>query len=283
MVLAARLEAGKGQAQLIDALAQLGDRSWEAWIVGGAQQPDERAYLDGLRDQAGAAGLASRIRFLGQRSDVADLFEAADVYCQPNIAPDSFGLSFIEALSAGLPVVTTRLGAAAEIVDTSCGVLVEPGSLAALRDALGTLIEGTDHRHALQCRRVRACARVLRPAPVDLEAGLRSGAAVARDPAHMTTILFTIAAFVLCLAAANRSLRHGLLALLGVGYVYGILRANFPDTWTYLAFDAGGARSLRRTAMASVDAGAAPQGPRSPSLDRRAHRLAGSVVLPVPQ
>ena len=34
-------------------------------------------------------------------------------------------------------------------------------------------------------------------------------------------------------------LRHGLLALLAVGYGYGILRANFPDTWTYLAFDAG--------------------------------------------
>lgn len=54
----------------------------------------------------------------------------------------------------------------------------------------------------------------------------------------MTTIVFTAAAFVLCLVAANRSLRQGLLALLAVGYVYGILRANFPDTWTYLAFDA---------------------------------------------
>jgi hypothetical protein len=46
-----------------------------------------------------------------------------------------------------------------------------------------------------------------------------------------------VAAFVLCLAAANRSLKYGLLALLGVGYAYGILRANFPDTATYLTFD----------------------------------------------
>lgn len=55
----------------------------------------------------------------------------------------------------------------------------------------------------------------------------------------MTTFLFCAAAFLLCLLAANRSLRLGLLALLAVGYGYGILRANFPDTWTYLTFDAG--------------------------------------------
>ena len=156
VVLAARMEAGKGQSQLIAALAQLGDPGWEAWIIGGAQQPTEHAYLDALRRQAEAAGLASRIRFLGQRSDVEDLFEAADIYCQPNLAPDSFGLSFIEALSAGLPVVTTRLGAAAEIVDHSCGVLIEPGSLAALRDALARLIERTDDRRVLSAG---ACAR----------------------------------------------------------------------------------------------------------------------------
>ena len=55
----------------------------------------------------------------------------------------------------------------------------------------------------------------------------------------MTTALFCAASFAGCLLAANRSLKHGLLALLGIGYVYGILRANFPDVWTYLMFDAG--------------------------------------------
>lgn len=54
----------------------------------------------------------------------------------------------------------------------------------------------------------------------------------------MTSIAFCLAAFTLCLAAAHRSLRQGLLALIAVGYIYGLLRANFPDTWTYLTFDA---------------------------------------------
>ena len=54
----------------------------------------------------------------------------------------------------------------------------------------------------------------------------------------MTTIIFCVAAFIGTLTAANRSLRGGLLALLAVGYGYGILRANFPDTATYMTFDA---------------------------------------------
>lgn len=54
----------------------------------------------------------------------------------------------------------------------------------------------------------------------------------------MTTAFFFGGAFILCLLASNRSLRQGLLALILVGYVYGILRANFPDSWTYLMFDA---------------------------------------------
>ncbi len=54
----------------------------------------------------------------------------------------------------------------------------------------------------------------------------------------MTTAFFFVGALILCLAAASRGLRQGLIALIAIGYVYGILRANFPDTWTYLTFDA---------------------------------------------
>ena len=55
----------------------------------------------------------------------------------------------------------------------------------------------------------------------------------------MTTAFLCVGAFLACLMAANRSLRTGLLALIGIGYFYGILRANLPDVWTYLMFDAG--------------------------------------------
>jgi len=149
VALAARLEAGKGHRLFVEALATIPAVRWEAWIIGGVQQQHEREYLAGLQRQIAAADLSGRVRLLGQRENVPALLEAADVYCQPNQAPDSFGLSFVEALSAGLPVITTAMGAAAEIVDPSCGLLVEPASAVALSNALRTLIEGDGVRQTL--------------------------------------------------------------------------------------------------------------------------------------
>lgn len=74
---------------------------------------------------------------------------AADLYCQPNVAPDAFGLAFVEALRAGLPVVTTPLGGAPEVVDASCGVMVPVGDAARLREALLDLISSSDRRTSL--------------------------------------------------------------------------------------------------------------------------------------
>src|SRR5829696_1441380 len=53
------------------------------------------------------------------------------------------------------------------------------------------------------------------------------------------SILIAVGSFVVCFQAANRSLKLGLCAVLTVGYLYGITRANLPDTWTYVMFDVG--------------------------------------------
>jgi glycosyltransferase involved in cell wall biosynthesis len=141
IIQASRLEPWKGHALLIAALGHLRDRpGWVAWLVGGAQRPREQAYLESLRAQARSLGITDRVRFLGQRSDVPHLLAAADIHCQPNISPEPFGIAFVEALYAGLPVVSTRLGGAAEIVTETCGILVPPADSAALADALGDLI-----------------------------------------------------------------------------------------------------------------------------------------------
>lgn len=142
IVMASRLDPIKGHARLIDALGRLKDRpGWACWVAGGAQRPLEIAYLNDLEQQAREAGLGERVRFLGHRGDVPRLLAAADVLCQPNLRPESFGLAFIEAMDAALPVVTTRLGAAAEVVDDSCGILVPPDDPEALAGALAALLD----------------------------------------------------------------------------------------------------------------------------------------------
>src|SRR5205814_808240 len=86
--------------------------------------------------------------FVGQRSDVRQLLAAADIHCQPNLGPEPFGIAFIEALYAGLPVVTTNMGAAPEIITDDCGLLVAPIA-DDLATALRALIEDPARRSKL--------------------------------------------------------------------------------------------------------------------------------------
>ena len=141
IIQASRTEAWKGHALLIEALGLLGDvPNWIWWQVGGAQRPFEESYLESLRAQVGQLGIADRVRFTGERADVRRLLSAADIHCQANLNPEPFGIAFIEALAAGLPVVTVAMGGALEIVDASCGLLVPPADAAALASALRRLV-----------------------------------------------------------------------------------------------------------------------------------------------
>jgi glycosyltransferase involved in cell wall biosynthesis len=137
----ARLEPWKGHALLLDALALVPPGDWEAWIAGGPQRPHEEIAYNQLQAKATALGIGPRIRWLGQRNDMPRLLAAADIHCQPNTGPEPFGIVFIEALQAGLPVITTRLGAPPEIVDDTCGILTSPGDAAALAGALKKVMD----------------------------------------------------------------------------------------------------------------------------------------------
>lgn len=145
-----RLEKWKGHLLQIEALGKLRSvPAWSCWQVGGAQRPQEGIYLNAIKEAAERNGVADRITFLGERTDVPRLLRAADIHCQPNMGPEPFGITFIEALSAGLPLVTTAIGGALEIVDDSCGVLVPEGDANALASALRRLINDADARRRL--------------------------------------------------------------------------------------------------------------------------------------
>jgi glycosyltransferase involved in cell wall biosynthesis len=145
-----RMQSLKGQRLHLRALGRLRHRAdWRCWMVGGAQRPEEADYLASLQRLAAELGIAERVHFLGQRRDIPDLLAAADVFCQPNELPDAFGLSFIEALRAGRPVVTTRMGGALEVVDEGCGVLVPPEDVGALASALERLVAEPAERERL--------------------------------------------------------------------------------------------------------------------------------------
>lgn len=139
VLIASRYERWKGHRELIAALAAI-PHPWQLWIAGRPQRGDEAQYEQELRSFVDERGIAARVRFLGERRDVPALMRAADVHCQPNSVAEPFGLTFVEALYAGLPVVTTGIGGALEIVTRDCGMLVPPADAEALTAALREMI-----------------------------------------------------------------------------------------------------------------------------------------------
>jgi glycosyltransferase involved in cell wall biosynthesis len=144
------MEAWKGHALHLNAVARLKDLpDWVLWFVGGAQRPEEQLYVEALKQQAATLGIASRVRFLGQRSDVPEVLRAADIHCQPNMGPEPFGVTFVEAMLAELPIAACRMGAAPELIDASCGLLCQPGNVAELASILRLLVTNRGLRERL--------------------------------------------------------------------------------------------------------------------------------------
>lgn len=100
-----------------------------------------------MRKQAAELGLGERVQFLGgRRSDVPRLLAAADVFCQPNRESEGFSLAFMEACAAGLPIVTSALGGALEMVSDENGFLTAVEDVPAVTAALRTLLEQPEVR-----------------------------------------------------------------------------------------------------------------------------------------
>jgi glycosyltransferase involved in cell wall biosynthesis len=104
--------------------------------------------------EARALGLAARVHFLGLVSAMPALMASADAYVFPS-RYEAMSLSLLEAMAAGLPVVTARTAGGAEIITAACGIVLDdPDDAAALADALGRLALGRD-----ACRAMGRAAR----------------------------------------------------------------------------------------------------------------------------
>lgn len=92
-------------------------------------------------DEARALGVSQDVRFLGRIDDVAPLLAAADLYLFPS-ETESFGLSALEALASGVPVIGSRVGGVAEVVqDGITGALLPLGDVAGMAAAALEFLE----------------------------------------------------------------------------------------------------------------------------------------------
>lgn len=128
----ARLHEGKGHIYLLQAAKLIP----EALFVFAGDGP-ERTRLEEYAKQIGVEGQAL---FLGHRNDVPQLLAACDMFVLPSLY-EALGLSILEAMAAGKPVVATAVGGIKEsVIDGVTGLLVPPRDPKSLADAIRRLL-----------------------------------------------------------------------------------------------------------------------------------------------
>lgn len=150
------LSPRKGHDVLIAALAGLTDLPWQARIVGPRSDP---ATAEALAAQIAQAGLTDRITLAGPVADTGAEYARADLFALAT-RHEGFGMALAEALSHGLPVVTTTAGAVPEVVSPRAGALVPPDDACALRAALDRLLRDPEAREQAAAA-ARAAAQAL--------------------------------------------------------------------------------------------------------------------------
>jgi glycosyltransferase involved in cell wall biosynthesis len=144
----ANLHPYKGHVDLLDALHQLRDRLPADWVLL-ASGRDIDGNLGKLRTLACRYGIAKHIHFLGERQDIPAVLSASDIHVSASHY-EGFPNNILEAMCAGLPVVATAVGGVPEqIVGGATGLLVPPGSPAALAAALYDLSCDSARRAAM--------------------------------------------------------------------------------------------------------------------------------------
>jgi UDP-glucose:(heptosyl)LPS alpha-1,3-glucosyltransferase len=161
----------KGLDLLIDALPAVVERCPRAQPLVVGQDSATRNY----QARAERLGVAAQVQFLGRRSDVEACYAAADLYVLPT-RYDAFGLSVLEALACGLPVITTTTCGAAELIREGVeGTVVNlDRGLAGLSEALAAWSDPARLRRARPLARQLAEQHDIRSKFEETEALLKS-------------------------------------------------------------------------------------------------------------
>ena len=140
----ARLNKIKDHRTLIEAFHRVLSKIPDAqlWLIGDGE---ERAPLE---EFVSGKGLNGKVLFFGDRQDVPELLGQVDVYAFSTTPDEGFGIALIEAMAAGLPVVSTDVPSSREVLgQDEGGVLVPPRDPEALADILERWLLSEDERN----------------------------------------------------------------------------------------------------------------------------------------
>ena len=144
-----RLHPQKGIDVLLKTWAEIAPTDWRLKIAGGG----EKVYLESLRTSADRLGISQSIDWLGPLDDEKkwQAYSEADFFVLPSFS-ESFGIVIAEALSSGLPVITTTRTPWLELEALGCGIAVAP-TIAEIGSALSAFMNlSVAERAAMGCK-----------------------------------------------------------------------------------------------------------------------------------
>ena len=132
-----RLVPIKGQIHLVKAMARLSGASRRFVLLLAGEGPSREELARGIAEN----GLADRVRLLGDRDDVPQLFAAADLVAFSSLS-EGTSLAVIEAMAAAKPIVATAVGGNCELLEHGKSALLVPAAdPASLAEALTSLAQ----------------------------------------------------------------------------------------------------------------------------------------------
>lgn len=143
------IQTRKGVYQLVKAVSKLTDLNFLLNIVG--SYAIDPGYYNRIKSFVMNNNLEQKISFLGRVSDdsLKKIYEDSDIFILPSLH-ETFGIVLLEAMSFGLPIVATDVGAIPELVsDDENGVLVRPDDPYSLANAMRQLMLSPDKRKKL--------------------------------------------------------------------------------------------------------------------------------------
>lgn len=148
MLCASRFADDKGHKYLVNSIKRLTELSnVPLTLVLAGDGP----LLEDTREQVAQLGLGDKIKFIGFRKDIKNLYKGSDLYVNSS-QHEALSFLIIEAMAAGLPVVATDMYGNSDIVndETKCGLLVEYDNPDSMAVALKCMME--DPAFLAECR-----------------------------------------------------------------------------------------------------------------------------------
>lgn len=132
-----RLVSVKNFSSLIQAVSRIRSVEQPVHLIIVGDGPEMLSLSQAVQ----AEGLSGRVHLVGEQSNVGDWLQAMDVYVNSSLS-EGMSQSVLEAMSLGLPIVATDVGANGELVSTepACGLITLPGKPESLAVALNEMM-----------------------------------------------------------------------------------------------------------------------------------------------